>query len=355
MYVPVYTISNKILLNVGQIDASKEVIENAPLVPHFEKKFKSEAMVKTVHHGTHIEGNDLTFIQTKKVLEGEEVFGRDRDIQEVINYRNVMVLLDELKDKRGKYELNDLKDIHKETVTKIVPDEKVGVFRKTQVVIKEEGTGKVVFRPPLFNEVPYLLGDFFEWLNSEKAREIHPILRAGIVHYVLVSIHPFVEGNGRASRAFATLILIKEGYDIKRFFALEEHFDDDPSSYYGAFYEVDKQNENIAERDLTPWLEYFTEVVAVELVKIKEKVRKLSIDSRLKLKMGEQVALTERQIKLIEYLSERGGAVMKELGSVLPMVSEDTILRDIKDLVDKSIIKKQGKTKAAKYLIAGGR
>lgn len=355
MYAPLYTISNKILLNIGKIDASKEVIENAPLVPHFEKKFKSEAMVKTVHHGTHIEGNDLTFIQTKKVLEGEEVFGRERDIQEVINYRNVIVLLDELRDKRGKYELNDLKDIHKETVTKIVPDEKVGVFRKTQVVIKEEGTGKVVFRPPLFNEVPYLLEGFFEWLNSEEAREIHPILRAGIVHYVLVSIHPFVEGNGRASRAFATLVLIKEGYDIKRFFALEEHFDDDPSSYYGAFYEVDKQNENIAERDLTPWLEYFTEVVAVELVKIKEKVRKLSIDSRLKLKIGEQVALTERQIKLIEYLSERGGTVMKELGSVLPMVSEDTILRDIKDLVDKGIIKKQGKTKAARYLIAGGR
>lgn len=352
MYQPKYIISNKILRNIGQIEAAKEVIENAPLVPYFAKQFKSEAIARIIHHGTHIEGNDLTLDQTKQILEGKKVFGHDRDIREVINYRNVMELLGELKDKRGGYDIGALCDIHKETVTKIVPDEKVGVLRKTQVVIKEEGTGKVVFRPPPFNEVPYLLEDVIEWLNSDSASEIHPILRAGIIHYVLVSIHPFVEGNGRVSRAFATLVLLKEGYDIKRFFALEEHFDDDPAAYYKAFYEVDKQNVNIAARDLTPWLEYFTKVVAVELAKIKEKIKKLSIDSKLKLKIGEQVALSERQIKLIEYLSENGSGAMRELKDVLPMVSEDTVLRDLKALMEKSIVKKEGSTKAARYVIS---
>ena len=175
------------------------------------------------------------------------------------------------------------------------------------------------------------------------------------MHYVLVSIHPFVEGNGRTVRAFATLVLLKEGYDIKRFFALEEHFDDDPAAYYQAFYQVDKQNTNIASRDLTPWLEYFTDVVAIELNKIKEKVRKLSIDSRLKLKIGEQVALSERQIQLIEYLSEHGSVIMRDLKEVLHMVSEDTVLRDLKELMDKGIVKKEGSTKAARYVISSGK
>lgn len=328
------------------------MIENAPLVPYYEKQFQSDAITRTVHHGTHIEGNDLSLEQTRRVLEGKEITARSRDIQEVINYRNVMELLEELREKRGGYETESLKDIHRETIKKLIADEKAGALRKTQVVIKEEDTGRIIFRPPPFVEVPHLLEDFFEWLNSDKAAEIHPILRAGIVHYVLVSIHPFAEGNGRAIRAFATLILLREEYDIKRFFALEEHFDSDPATYYEAFSLVDRKAEDIAARDLTPWLEYFTKVVAIELAKIKERVRKLSIDSRLKVKIGEQVALTERQMKLVEYLSDQGSGKMVELKDVLPMVSEDTVLRDLRSLMEKGIIKKEGSTKAARYVIA---
>lgn len=72
MYQPKYTITNKILTNIGKIEAAKEVIENAPLVPSFEKQFQSDAFVRTVHHGTHIEGNDLSLLQTRKVLEGRQ-------------------------------------------------------------------------------------------------------------------------------------------------------------------------------------------------------------------------------------------------------------------------------------------
>jgi Fic family protein len=351
MLVPKYSITNKILTNIGQIEASKEVIENAPLVPSFEKQFQSDAVIRTVHHGTHIEGNDLTLMQTKKILEGEAIAARARDIQEVVNYRNVVGLLDELSFKRGGYEPSMLMDIQRTSVDKIVPPEKVGVYRKSQVVIKNEETGEIILRPPSFVEVPYLIDEFLGWLNSPEA-EIHPILLAGIAHYELVAIHPFVEGNGRTARAFATLILIKRGYDIKRFFSLEERFDEDPASYYDAFAQVDRQSEDLRKRDLTFWLEYFTSVVAAELAKIKEKVRKLSLDSRLKIKIGSQVALSERQMRLVEYLSDRGGAGMKELRGVLKMVSEDTVLRDLKDLIGKGIIRKEGSTKASRYVIA---
>lgn len=352
MYSPKYIISNKILKNVGQVEASKEVIENAPLVPSYEKQFQNDAIAKTIHHGTHIEGNELNLVQTKKILEGQEVYGRPRDIQEVINYRNVMTLLDELSFKRGDLTSETLLDIHRATVEKIVSNEKVGVLRVTQVIIKEEGTDKVVLKPPPFVEVPYLLEDFFGWLNSDLAKEIHPVIRAAIVHYVLVAIHPFVEGNGRTVRAFTQLLLMREGYDIKRFFSLEENFDSDLAAYYDALFRVDKDAQHIAQRDLTPWIEYFTEVVAVELAKIKEKVRKLSLDTRMKVKFGEQIALTERQMRLMEYISDQNGAPMADLRKLISMVSEDTILRDLKVLQDKGIIKKEGSTKSARYVIS---
>ncbi|QQG41758.1 MAG: Fic family protein [Candidatus Woesebacteria bacterium] len=352
MYSPKYLISNKILKNIGSIEASKEVIENAPLVPSFEKQFQSDAMIRTIHHGTHIEGNDLTLYQTKRILEGEEVYARARDIQEVVNYRNVTQLLDELAVKRGGYDPDMLKDIHKSTVDRIIVPDKIGVFRTTEVVIKEEGTGRVIFSPPPANEVPYLVEDFFEWLNDDAGKEIHPILRAGIAHYILVAIHPFVEGNGRTVRAFSTLILIRENYNIKKFFSLEEHFDQDPAAYYEAISVVDRQSPNLGNRDISPWLEYFTGVVAIELAKVKDKVRKLSVDSRLKVKFGEQIALSERQMRLIEYVSDQGSGGMGELKKVLPMVSEDTILRELRDLLEKGILKKTGSTKASKYVIA---
>jgi Fic family protein len=353
MYSPKYNITNKILKNIGVVEASKEVIENAPLVPSYEKQFQTDAIARTIHHGTHIEGNELNLIQTKKILEGQEVYGRARDIQEVINYRNVMTLLDELVYKKGELNLEVLLDIHRTTVDKIVAEEKIGVLRTTQVIIKEEGTDKVVLKPPPFVEVPYLLEDFFAWLNSPEAMEIHPILRAGIVHYVLVAIHPFVEGNGRTVRAYTQLLLMKEGYDIKRFFSLEENFDSDLASYYDALFQVDKESQNIVARNLTPWIEYFTEVVAIELSKIKEKVRKLSLDTRLKVKFGEQIALSERQMRLMEYIADQGGAPMTALKKLIPMVSEDTILRDLKGLQEKNIIKKEGSTKSARYILVG--
>jgi Fic family protein len=351
MYQPKFTITNKILKNIGLIEAAKEVIENAPLVPAYEKQFKSDALVRTIHHGTHVEGNELSLDQTKQVLEGEQVVARERDIQEIINYRNVMSLVDELGSKRGGYDIGMLTDIHRETVNRIVPPEKSGVIRVTQVIIKEEGTGRIVFQPPPSVEVQYLLEDFLEWLNNAISGDIHPILKAGITHYVLVSIHPFVEGNGRTTRAFSTLVLLREGYDLKRFFSLEEHFDNDTAAYYEAFSKTDEQSKSINDRDLTYWLEYFTGVVAIELAKIKEKIRKLSIDSKLKGIIGMQVALNERQMKIVEFLTERGPQVMQNFRSVLPMVSEDTILRDVNHLIEKKIIKKEGRTKAARYVI----
>lgn len=355
MYQPKYQISNKILKNIGAVEASKEVIENAPLVPSFEKQFQTDATLRTIYHGTHIEGNDLTLIQTKKVLEGEQVYARARDVQEVINYRNVVSIIEEFSARRGDYELSMLLDVHRATVEKLVSDDKVGVLRQTQVVIKEEGTGKIILQPPDFNEVQFLLNDFFAWFNSLEAKEVHSVIRAGIAHYFLVAVHPFVEGNGRTARAFATLILKREGYDIKRFFALEEHFDKDLAGYYDAFSFVDQESPNIRERDLTLWLEYFTEVLAIELGKIKERVRKLSIDSKLKIKIGEQISLTERQMRLVEYISDQGSGIMTDLKRVLSMVSEDTILRDLKELLNKGIIKKVGSTKAARYMVASQR
>lgn len=350
MYIPKFTITNQILKNIGTIEASREVIENAPLVPAWEKRFQAEAAVRTVHYGTHLEGNDLSYSEAAQVMEGREVMGRQRDIQEVINYRNVLKFMNSL-GKTEEYTQGQIKKIHALTVDKLLAKTQCGEYRQSGVVLRSSATGEVTFRPPAFLEIPSLMEDFLDWLNNKEARGIHPVIRAAITHYLLVAIHPFVEGNGRTARAFANFILFNEGYDIKRFFSLEENFDKDAPSYFGCLMKVTSGSSELALRDLTPWIEYFSSVLAIELVRIKEKVRKLSVDLKLKGRLGQQIALSERQMKLVEYLEEYKNLTVPQARQILPMVSDDTLLRDLKDLAKKKIIKKEGKTKAARYIM----
>ena len=96
MFYPIFSINNQLLKNIGLIEAARAIIDEAPLVPAYEKQFQQDAIVRTVHYGTRIEGNDLTFQEVAKLVEGHQVTAGMRDIQEVINYRNVMAYLEEL-------------------------------------------------------------------------------------------------------------------------------------------------------------------------------------------------------------------------------------------------------------------
>ena len=170
---------------------------------------------------------------------------------------------------------------------------------------------------------------------------------SGIVHYELARIHPFVDGNGRTARAMALLVLYVMGYDAKRFFSLEEYYDKNPSEYYNALRSV-----QILGGDMTNWLEYFTRGIAMEFNRVKLKVEKLSLDLKLKGSLGgKQIALSDRQIKLMEYMEDHGSLTMMEGRELLPMVSDDTILRDLRDLIKKKLVKKKGKTKGVRYFL----
>lgn len=350
MYEPRYTITNKILKHIGIIEAAKQIVDHAPLLPYYEKKFRDDALARAVHYGTHIEGNELNFTQAEKVMQGQPVVARERDIQEVINYRKAMEYIGKLGPKNVKSSVNEelIFRLHRLTVDRILDDEKAGCFRKTQVVIRNSFTGEVSFRPPEAIVVPLQIKDLLAFINSTTEEEVHPVLKSGIVHYEFVRIHPFVDGNGRVGRCLSTLILYEEGYDIRRFFSLEEHFDAHASEYYEALKSVGKNN-----GDLTAWLEYYVEGMAIELAKIRDKVERISIDGKLKQKLGgSPLLLSDRQLKIIEYIQSAGYLQNNAFKQLFPMVSEDTVLNEIKSLIESKLVKKVGKTKAARYVMA---
>ena len=95
-----------------------------------------------------------------------------------------------------------------------------GVFRNRQVFVGNRITGEVIFMPPPTEQVSQLVNEFFEWFNSPEINEIDPVIEAGLTHYELVRIHPFIDGNGRTARIIATLLFYRRGFDFKRFLPL---------------------------------------------------------------------------------------------------------------------------------------
>lgn len=338
-FKPEYTITNKILKAVSAAESSKLIIENAPLVPAWERTFQTNALIRSVHHSTAIEGNKLDLTETASVVSGEDVETfRARDIREIINYRDVIGFISGIKQKMITMSL--ITDIHKILGFKLLPENELGEFRTKRAVIVNSRTGEVVFdatEPDLIEEE---ITNLIEWDKSE-ALEVHPLLKAGIIHYEFVRIHPFVDLNGRSARTLATWSLYRDAYDINRFFALEEHYDQNLKLYYDA---IDSANNG----DMTEWLEYFVDGVAEELGRVRDKVLDLSKDRRLFGKIG-QVALNARQIEILKFIEEHNAMSNPDFVRLFPKVSDDTILRDLKDLMEKGIIKKTGKTKGAKY------
>ena len=359
MYQPKFQITNNLLTYISNIESAKAVIANSPLIPAYEAKFRDEAACRTVHFGTKIEGNDLSAAQAEQVVRLEDeldsgeiakkagIVARERDIQEVINYRNVINWIDQWEvttNRRDRLSGETLQTLHRLTMQRLLEADELGIWRKKQVIVKSAIDGRVAFRPPVAAEVPYLLADFFAWLKSEAAKAIHPIFLSAITHYQLVFIHPFIEGNGRTARAMASLVLYTSGYDFKRFFSIEQYFDSDVKAYYSALRSVQQNSD-----ELTYFLEYFCYGLALEIDKVKQRVSKLSRDLKLKKELGRQVALTERQLILLELLQEQGQITSTDAQKVLPNISVDTVLRDLKDLLEKGLIDKKGVTKGVTY------
>jgi len=189
------------------------------------------------------------------------------------------------------------------------------------------------------------MADLVAWLNSPQANALMPVLQAGIAHYECVRIHPFVDGNGRTARALATLVLYKRGFDTKRFFALEEYYNVDRPSYYEALATADQSG------DLTEWLEYFVQGIAVEMVRLEQRITALG--QIVQQAAGMEVAalgLNTRQIRALELLL-REPRLTTALYSQWNRVSRATAQRDLADLVARGLLQQRGVGRGTYYVL----
>jgi Fic family protein len=345
---PKYTITDKILNNLTTITSAREVIEQAYLVPKWEVKLRRQALLHNTHSSTAIEGNKLSLEQVESLADGKDVIATNKDKQEVLNYFEALEKVPVLAEK-GKFRVADLLNIHR-ILTKGVMQNATdsGEFRNRQVFVGKrifDGTTfkeVVEYMPPKTEEVPQFVREFIDWLNLDKAWEINPVLLAGIVHYEIARIHPFIDGNGRTARLFATLILYLSGFDHRRIFALDDYYDRDRQAYYAALKTAQQSN-----GDITQWLEYFTDGVAYSVKEAKDAVLKVGS----KKKSGQtQIALTPKQMKIVEYININGKVTNKDLQGLFN-ISAQAVHKELTKLVDLKLIKSVGEGRALHYIL----
>lgn len=342
MFKPNFRYTHKIVNNLTAIAKARAVILNAPLIPKWEVSLRREALLRSAHSSTAIEGNPLTLEQVSELAAGRDIMVRRKDKKEVLNYLEALEKIPEFAERKP-FKLSDLLELHK-LITRDTLENPAdeGSLRNQQVAVVNRATGQIIFMPPPTDRVGALVEEFLEWFNSEEVNEIDPVIEAGLAHYELVRIHPFVDGNGRTARVMASIVLFKRAFDIKRFFALDDYYDKDRRAYYAALKTVDQDK-----LDLTGWLEYFTEGVAVSLKAVEDKVIGLSQDIKF-LKQRGQIALTDRQVKIVERIIDKGSITNREIREMFNL-SNRGALDEIQKLINLKVIKSSGKGRSIRY------
>ena len=341
IFQPKFTYTHQIVNNLIKITQARELILNAKIIPKWDVSLRRDALIRSAHSSTAIEGNKLTLEEVSELALGRKIMAVRKETQEVLNYLNVLQNIQDYQNDgkvTGKLLLKLHKDITKETLD-IKSDE--GNYRKVQVIVGNKFTGEVVFTPPKTEDVPKLTKALLGWINQEI--ELHPALIAGLSHYEFVRIHPFVDGNGRTARALAALILYIRDFDIKRFFTLDDYYDSDRKAYYTALKSVDRNT-----LDTTQWIEYFTDGVLISINEVKKKILSLSIK-----KSGPQIALTEKQMKIMEKIVTNGKITSKEIQEMFK-ISRQAVHKELQKMIESGIIEPRGEGKAVYYIAKAG-
>ncbi|MBU0721864.1 Fic family protein [Patescibacteria group bacterium] len=350
MFNPKYTLNNKILSELTAIAEAKGIIDRTKILPQQELRLRRQAVIRMTHHSTEIEGNRLNIGQVEALYAKKKIDAPDRDVYEVKNYLNALKYIEKVV--AGKKPITEkvILKIHKLVTAKTLALQFSGHYRPGQIYVVRRQFGvpqETLYTGPEAKQVPKLMADFTAWLKDSEAKEINPVIVAGIAHLELAAIHPFNDGNGRTARALATLMLYQRGYDFRRLFALEDYYNTNRQAYYKAINVGKTYDER--RTDITSWLEYFVKGFKREIDEVKNKILPLAARN-VGGKIKSQIYLTPEQLKIIDFIDQVGRISTKDVENILSSPKRTAQLQ-LQKLKKNKMIKAIGKGKSTSYIV----
>ena len=215
------------------VEANKEAALNLILQPSWRLQLDRLNRVRAVYGTTALEGNPLSEAEVSKQLEildeqGERALEAPRLTREQIQILNSSVAQGWTKQRFQPgcppLEVSDILKMHqiltRQSDTK---DNIPGKFRTWEVTVGSPEAGGVHKGAP-HAQIEQLMEGFVRFVNSRRLQAEHPVIRALLAHFFLVTIHPFGDGNGRVSRLVEAAILFQNGYNVHGFYGLSNYF-----------------------------------------------------------------------------------------------------------------------------------
>jgi Fic family protein len=330
MFIPEYTITNKILQNIASIEYVRAIAEHSVILNSWEKRQQKEAEVKFIRKNLNLEGIKIGEDEIRSFVDGITPFPAGI-------VQGIKKGLDITQNNSFSYELDEKDIIDLFYALSGMDIKKAQIYRNKKLPVFSSDTQKT--NP---EEILSQMTELLDWINGLDGRETHPLIKASIIKGKIMTMLPFSQYNEVISNLLAYRFLKNGKYTIKDFCHLEMAYTEDPLGYEDALESI------LTEEDMTTWINFFTGAMALEAIKKREEILLLSKDTKISQASG-NADLTGRQERIVEYLQDYGKIQNKDFGTIFPNISEDSVLRDLKVLMDEDVIVKKGKTKSSRY------
>ena len=294
-----------------QIEGRKEAAMNLLLPSEWKEGLDLLNRIRTIHGSTALEGNPLSETQVGQFLEGKIEFDpMSRDMRQIQNADAAQEWV-RLRFGPGKapIRLEDILQMH-ELMTRLSDETNnvPGHLCSHDVQVGTPELGGVHLGAP-YEDLRAVMADFVCFVNSAQLKREHPVVRALLAHFFLVTIHPFGDGNGRVSRLVEAAILYEGGYNIHGFYGLSNYFYRNGDEYKRRLQECRR----VQPFDVAPFVVFGLSGFEAELEGInnfiKTKLNRLVYRDTIARALGQRVSqrrhlLNSREFQLLHFLLE---------------------------------------------------
>ena len=340
-------ITPDILRKIAEIDTFKGSWNSGgiKIEPEQLKTMKRIATIESIGSSNRIEGNKLNDIDVETVFNNitKKSF-QTRDEQEVAGYADLLAtIFDSYQD--IPLSENYIRQLHKILLSYSTKDERHrGEYKKdSNRVAAFDADGNeigTIFETATPFDTPRLMQELVDWTNVNfNDGYFHPIITIGVFVVHFLSIHPFTDGNGRLSRALTTMLLLKNGYNYMPYASMESIIEANKEGYYRALRATQKTiwTDKV---NYEPWLTFFITSLQKQKRHLEEKITKVSGTARY----------NKTEESIIALFDEKSSWSVLEIAQELNKNNE-TIKKNVQNLVKKDILEKQGSTKGVYYTL----
>ncbi|MBI2327403.1 Fic family protein [Candidatus Curtissbacteria bacterium] len=344
MFEPKFSFTSKIINSLASIERLYGQLLGEQLVPSLALKLSEENQILATHYSTSIEGNPLSPRDVTNIILGDQI-PTTKSEKEVKNYFSVLNRIFIMAKQREQISVDLTLKLHAELMADI-EKEGLGKLRDSGVFVGHKTKTEIVVKhsPPFHAEVQIksALDNLYQWVN--KPDDLHPLIKAGILHHQFAYIHPFFDGNGRLARVLTAYFLLLKNYQVAKYFILDDYYDIDRQLYSDTLHTADLGDE-------THWLEYFLEGIAYSLQAAQARIDELKRKGLEEVTGEKRVLVTSREEEVLQLVIDKKAVKTTDVGDLLSVTRQQAHAL-LASLVKKGLLTKFGKTKTSYYKLS---